>query len=98
MGIKDFMKWNKSVSALYAVGIWTMICSFGYYKYTGRYEGIGVRKEEEEEPENPYKQVYKTPHSVTTIIYKKDFVPYTTRISNFIKSFSGEPGPEDGNK
>lgn len=28
-------------------------------------------------------------------IYKKDFVPYTTRIYNFIKSFSSEPGTGD---
>ncbi|XP_072239826.1 small integral membrane protein 26-like [Leuresthes tenuis] len=98
MVIKDFMKWNKGVSAVYAIGIWTMICSFGYFKYTGRYEDMSVRKEEEEEPENPNKHIYKTPHSETTIIYKKDFVPYTTRISNLFKSFSGEPGPEDGDK
>lgn len=48
---------------------------------------------QEEEDENTV--VYKTPHSKTVITYKKDFVPYTTRIYNFIKSFSSEPGTGD---
>lgn len=48
--------------------------------------------EKPEEPEEENTVVYKTPHSKTIIIYKKDFVPYTTRIYNFIKSFSSEPG------
>lgn len=51
------------------------------------------KPEELEEGENTV--VYKTPHCKTVIIYKNDFVPYTTRIYNFIKSFSSEPGTGD---
>lgn len=48
------------------------------------------------EPTEENAVVHKTPHTKTVIIYKKDFVPYTTRIYNFIKSLSSEPG--SGNK
>ncbi|XP_035993495.1 small integral membrane protein 26-like [Fundulus heteroclitus] len=97
MSLKDPMKWNARVSAVYAVGIWTMVGSYAYFKYTGRYDDIEVRKEVEE-PLGPNQKVYKTAHSKSIISYKEGFVPYSTRIYNFIKSFSGEPGPEDSKK
>lgn len=53
------------------------------------------KPEELQETEGENTVVYKTPHSKTVIIYKKDFVPYTTRIYDFIKSFSSEPGSGD---
>lgn len=55
-------------------------------------------KEEVQEPENPNQVVYQTAHTKSIIIYKEGFVPYTTRIYNFIKSFSSEPGSGDSNK
>lgn len=42
--------------------------------------------------------MHETAHSKTVIIYKKDFVPYTTRIYNFLRPVSGEPGSGDGDK
>ncbi|KAM9363520.1 small integral membrane protein 26-like [Symphorus nematophorus] len=99
MTIKDLSKWNRRASAVYAVGIWTMIGSYAFFKYTGHYEDTPVKKEEEvPEQENPNEVVYKTAHSKTVIVYKKDFVPYTTRIYNFFKSFRSEPGSGDGDK
>ncbi|XP_040892437.1 small integral membrane protein 26-like [Toxotes jaculatrix] len=99
MPFKDALKWNKRVSAVYALGVWTMIGSYAYYKYTGRYEDTAVQKEEEvEEQENPNKVVYQTAHSKTVMVYKKDFVPYSSRIYNFITSFSSQPGTGDGEK
>ncbi|KAM9769472.1 small integral membrane protein 26-like [Menidia menidia] len=104
MAFKNLVKWNKRVSGLYALGIWTMICSFGYFKYTGHYDEMAEKIEEQKEAnevkeqEDPDTKVYRTAHSKTTIIYKKDFVPYTTRIYNLFQSFSGNPGPEDGGK
>ncbi|XP_044202489.1 small integral membrane protein 26-like [Thunnus albacares] len=95
MAFKDLAKWNTRVSAVYAVGIWTMIGSYAYYSYTGRYEDKSEKKEEVvQEPDDPNQVVHQTAHTKTVIIYKKDFVPYTTRIQNFIKSFSS--GPETG--
>lgn len=54
------------------------------------------QKKEEvvEEPADPNTHVYVTAHTRTTITYKKDFVPFTTRLYNFYKSFS-EPGAAD---
>ncbi|XP_073320809.1 small integral membrane protein 26-like [Pagrus major] len=99
MTFKDVTKWNTRMSAVYAAGIWTMIGSYAYFKYTGRLDGVPVEKGEEvQEPEDPNQVVHQTPHSKTVIIYKKDFVPYTTRIYNFIKSFSSEPGSGDNTK
>lgn len=52
-----------------------------------------MEKPSESEDENTV--VCKSAHTKSVIIYKKDFVPYTTRIYNFIKSFSSEPGTGD---
>ncbi|XP_034543737.1 small integral membrane protein 26-like [Notolabrus celidotus] len=95
MGIQDMMKWNVRASALYAVGVWTMIGSYGFLKYSGRLEDVPeVKTEDEEVPENLERVVHETAHSKTVIYYKKDFVPYHIRISNFIKSFTS--GPKTG--
>uniref|UniRef100_A0A8D3ADF0 Uncharacterized protein n=1 Tax=Scophthalmus maximus TaxID=52904 RepID=A0A8D3ADF0_SCOMX len=55
-----------------------------------------AKKEEEEEvvqeQEDPNQVVLQTTHTKTLMVYKKDFVPYTSRISKFISSFSGDPG------
>ncbi|XP_045902717.1 small integral membrane protein 26-like [Micropterus dolomieu] len=97
MTLKDMMKWNTRVSAAYAVGIWTLIGSYAFFRYTGRFEDTPVKKEEAaQEPEIANEVVYQTAHTKTLITYKKDFVPYSTRIYNFIKSFSSEPGSGDG--
>ncbi|XP_070840827.1 small integral membrane protein 26-like [Chaetodon trifascialis] len=98
MSLKDVNKWNARACALYAAGIWTMIGTYVYTVYKGAREGEPGKKEEVQVPENTNQVIYETPHSKTIIIYKKDFVPYTTRIYNFIKSFSSEPGSGDANK
>ncbi|XP_040002577.1 small integral membrane protein 26-like [Xiphias gladius] len=99
MTFKDLLKWNKRVSAVYAIGIWSMIGSYAYFRYTGRYEDTPVKKEEEvQEQEDPNQVVYQTAHTKTVLVYKKDFVPYSSRIYNFIRSFSSEPGTGDGEK
>ncbi|XP_028461585.1 small integral membrane protein 26 [Perca flavescens] len=97
MNFKEVLKWNTRLSAVYAVGIWTMVGSYAFFRYTGRYKDTPV-KEEVPEPEDPNKVVYLSDHSKTVIVYKKDFVPYSTRIYNFIKSFSSQPGSGDGDK
>ncbi|TNM85564.1 hypothetical protein fugu_007835 [Takifugu bimaculatus] len=98
MSLNDVSKWHKRMSVVYAFGVWSMIASYAFFKYTGRYDDAPVLKgkpEDQQEEEDENTVVYKTPHSKTVIIYKKDFVPYTTRIYNFIKSFSDEPGTGD---
>ncbi|GLD61118.1 small integral membrane protein 26-like protein [Lates japonicus] len=83
---------------MYALGIWTMIGSFAYFKYTGRFEDTPVKKEEVQEQEDPNQVVHRTPHNKTVITYKKDFVPYSSRIYTFIRSFSSDPGTGDNEK
>lgn len=100
MELKKLLKWNNKASVVYAVGVWTMIGSYFYFRYTGKYDDLKVQKPkaEDEERENPNQVVYETAHSKTVITYKKDFVPYGTRFMNFINSFSGGAGPEDNSK
>ncbi|XP_068452545.1 small integral membrane protein 26-like [Clinocottus analis] len=101
MDFKDVTKWNKRVSIVYAVGIWTMVGSYAYISYFGRNDDTSVKKKEEvEEPENPNQVVHQTAHCKTVIVYREDFVPYTTRISNFLRSFSAEAerGGRDGDQ
>uniref|UniRef100_A0A087XWM2 Small integral membrane protein 26 n=1 Tax=Poecilia formosa TaxID=48698 RepID=A0A087XWM2_POEFO len=97
MTIKDPIKWNYRVSAVYALGVWTILGSYAFLKYTGRLDDPVVNQKFEE-PENPNKHVYETAHSKTIIVYKEDFVPYSRRIYNFIKSLSGGSGAGDGDK
>ncbi|XP_054461265.1 small integral membrane protein 26-like [Anoplopoma fimbria] len=99
MPFRDLLKWNTRVSAVYAVGIWTMVGSYALVRFSRRHEEPPVKKEEEfQEPEDPNQVVHLTAHSKTVIVYRKDFVPYSTRIYNFLRSFSGGPERGDGDK
>ncbi|XP_076004081.1 small integral membrane protein 26-like [Genypterus blacodes] len=95
MSFKDPTKWNNAVSLMYAFGVWTMIGSYAYYKYTGQYdEKPGEKEEEVEELESPNQVVSKTAHNKTTVIYKENFVPLTARIYTFLfrgQSLNKEP-------
>uniref|UniRef100_A0A1A7YW16 Long intergenic non-protein coding RNA 493 n=1 Tax=Iconisemion striatum TaxID=60296 RepID=A0A1A7YW16_9TELE len=95
---KDLPKWNIRFSAVYAFGIWTMFGSYAYFRYTGRYQDVPAPVEEE--PDTSNKIVYESAHYKSVTIYKKDFVPYSTRLYNLIKSFSEGtgPGPGQGDK
>ncbi|XP_057699734.1 small integral membrane protein 26-like [Corythoichthys intestinalis] len=98
MTLKNLIKWNKTASRVYALGVWTMIGSFAYFHFTSGQKSTDSAKSEErkkEERKNPNEVLYETEHTKTIIIYKKDFVPYTTRIQNFIQSFTGGPGTGD---
>ncbi|XP_055014687.1 small integral membrane protein 26-like [Boleophthalmus pectinirostris] len=98
---KKVMQWNTRASAVYALGVWTMVGSYLYFKYTGKFDTPEfTQPPKTEEMENPNEVTYNTAHSKTVIVYKKDFVPYTTRIMNFIESFTGgaPPGDRDNGK
>uniref|UniRef100_A0A3P8T0P9 Small integral membrane protein 26 n=1 Tax=Amphiprion percula TaxID=161767 RepID=A0A3P8T0P9_AMPPE len=86
MQFKDAVKWNTRVSALYAAGVWGMIGSYAYFRYTGQYKDITQVEE------NPNRFVHETAHSKTVIVYKEGFVPYTTRIYNLFKYLTGGSG------
>ncbi|KAJ8001877.1 hypothetical protein DPEC_G00173960 [Dallia pectoralis] len=94
MKIKEVLKWNVRVSMLYAFGIWTMLGTYGYYQYMGRNDEKTVVEEKETLP-NPREVTIQRPHMKTTIIYKENFVPYTTRIYNFLNSHRGDAASGD---
>ncbi|XP_068178132.1 small integral membrane protein 26-like [Antennarius striatus] len=102
MSSKGVLWWNTRLSLLYAFGIWTMLGSIGYMKFSGHLEDASGKKEEEieerkeeKEAENLRQAVHDNGYFKTVVVYKKDFVPYSTRISNFISRFRREPGTED---
>ncbi|XP_061882181.1 small integral membrane protein 26-like [Entelurus aequoreus] len=95
MTLDDVQRWHKRLSAVYALGVGIMIGSYGYYRYTGRHDPPIQMEEEIPDESNPKNVFHKTAHTKTIIIYKKDFVPYTTRIYNFVQSFIGGPGSGD---
>ncbi|KAL6455879.1 hypothetical protein MHYP_G00357300 [Metynnis hypsauchen] len=80
----DAVKWNKRASMLYAVGIWTMFGTYGYYRYQHRNDPP-VEMPKEEEDTRPNVKTVKTSHLSTTIVYKEDFVPYSTRFLNLFR-------------
>ncbi|XP_051939788.1 small integral membrane protein 26-like [Hippocampus zosterae] len=99
MTLKDARKWNRCVSTVYVLGVWTMLGSVAYLYYTGRFKNSTDSAQNEEAkarvPKNPNEFIYQTPHNKTIVVYKKDFVPYTTRIYNFVQSFTGGSGTAD---
>lgn len=38
MGLRDAARWSSRAAAVYALGVWTMIGSYAYFRYTGRLE------------------------------------------------------------
>ncbi|XP_051996802.1 small integral membrane protein 26-like [Xyrauchen texanus] len=91
----DPVKWNKRASLVYAVGIWTMFGGYGYYRYMHKNDPP-IQMPMEEEDNRPNVKKYETKHSKTTIVYKENFVPYSTRFLNLFRSTS-ESSPESPN-
>lgn len=51
----------------------------------------------EEEDNRPNVKKYETAHSKTIIVYKENFVPYSTRLLNFFRNTS-ESSPDSQNQ
>ncbi|KAK5900086.1 hypothetical protein CesoFtcFv8_009495 [Champsocephalus esox] len=95
MPVNDVWKWYKRMAIVYATGVWTMVGTYAVYKYTGRLEDIPVEKEKAVPlPEDKTRLFFFTEHSKVVVVCQKDFVPYTTRIYNFISSFNNPGGDE----
>uniref|UniRef100_A0A8C9QMY7 Small integral membrane protein 26 n=1 Tax=Spermophilus dauricus TaxID=99837 RepID=A0A8C9QMY7_SPEDA len=94
--------WYRRMSMVYALGTWTLLGSAFYFcqkkKDCEVWGRMGVTATDmrgffdvstSEIPESP-KQFY-----VETIVtYKEDFVPYTTKILKYLKSWTGSSGSE----
>ncbi|KAM5178452.1 small integral membrane protein 26 [Callospermophilus lateralis] len=84
--------WYRRMSVVYALGTWTLLGSTFYFVQKKKPPGNEVEQKDvstSEIPESP-KQFY-----VETIVtYKEDFVPYTTKILEYLKSWTGSSGSE----
>ncbi|XP_076871356.1 small integral membrane protein 26-like [Brachyhypopomus gauderio] len=76
------VKWNKRASLLYAIGVWTALGSVGFYTYRHRNDPK-VEMPKEEEDARPNAKQFKSSYVSGTIVYKENFVPYSTRLLKF---------------
>ncbi|XP_043912926.1 small integral membrane protein 26 [Protopterus annectens] len=90
MKLRDLARWNMGVSLIYAVGIWTVIGTAGYVRMKRNPDSQTVKEQpsmtiasESSIEENQQKGS----RFKTTITYKENFVPYSTRLYNFVQSF-----------
>ncbi|KAJ8365844.1 hypothetical protein SKAU_G00146750 [Synaphobranchus kaupii] len=98
MNLKDVARWNVRVSMAYAVGIWTMLGSYGYYRFSLSKEE-GDKPQDTEDKEEPIENLSteegeekpKGFQTKSTIRYRENFVPYSTRLFNYLKTLNGGP-------
>ncbi|CAD7669704.1 unnamed protein product [Nyctereutes procyonoides] len=85
--------WYRRMSGLYAVGAWTTLGSF-IYLGRKKSKSPGDEVEQKDVSRNEMLEPPKGFYMETIVTYKEDFVPVTDRILNFLKSWTGGPGPE----
>ncbi|KAL2076286.1 hypothetical protein ACEWY4_028118 [Coilia grayii] len=93
----DVFKWNKRASMMYAFGAWTIFGSLIYYKYSHKDDPF-VASQPGEEVDKPNVKKYETTHNKTTIVYKEDFVPYSTRLINFFTGSKPSAAPKESDE
>uniref|UniRef100_A0A8C3W8B4 Small integral membrane protein 26 n=1 Tax=Catagonus wagneri TaxID=51154 RepID=A0A8C3W8B4_9CETA len=86
------LAWYRRMSVVYGLGAWTLLGSLFLWskkKDTPPGEEIEQKNmstiELSESPKGFYVE--------TIVTYKEDFVPITSRIINYLKSWTGGPGP-----
>ncbi|XP_062400874.1 small integral membrane protein 26-like [Sardina pilchardus] len=90
MPISDVFKWKKRASLMYAIGAWTVCGSLAYYKYYNIEPLVTATPVEEDKG---IVEKYKGDYHKTTVVYREDFVPYSSRLLNFLKGPSTEDSP-----
>lgn len=95
--------WYRRMSAVYALGAWTLLGSLFFLsgkksKLSGdEVEQKDVSTNEIPEQSGEINEITELPKGFyveTIVTYKEDFVPITDKILNFWKSWTGGPGPE----
>nr|XP_045013441.1 small integral membrane protein 26 [Jaculus jaculus] len=91
--------WYRRMSMVYAIGVWSLLGSL--FLLNKREKESGDEVEKKDDPANevlvttseihePLKGLY-----VETIVtYRKDYVPLSEKIHNYLKSWTGGSGPE----
>ncbi|XP_028676566.1 small integral membrane protein 26-like [Erpetoichthys calabaricus] len=88
--MKSAFKWNVRASLVYAIGIWTMFGSMVYFNYGKKWntdEGKKSPFDMEAEESDNLKVMKISPNFVVTATYKENYVPLTSRIAKYLKSF-----------
>uniref|UniRef100_A0A4X2K897 Small integral membrane protein 26 n=1 Tax=Vombatus ursinus TaxID=29139 RepID=A0A4X2K897_VOMUR len=97
--------WYRRMSLVYLVGTWTMlgsICLSSWKRKQPLAKEEALKDEDlAEEEELKDKDSVEKPepkrgfYVETIVTYKENFVPYSTRLSNYWKSWSNGPGPSE---
>ncbi|XP_075867280.1 small integral membrane protein 26 [Microcebus murinus] len=85
--------WYRRMSAVYAVGIWTLLGSV-YLMNRKKDKPPGDEVEQKDVSTNELLEPPKGFYVETVVTYREDFVPVAEKILNYLKSWTGGPGPE----
>ncbi|XP_072490652.1 small integral membrane protein 26 [Notamacropus eugenii] len=93
--------WYRRMSLVYLIGAWTTVGSI-FLSAWKRKEALAkvdedlAKEESLKDKDSAEKPEPKRGFYVETIVtYKENFVPYTTRLYNYWKSWSNGPGPSE---
>ncbi|XP_072907510.1 small integral membrane protein 26-like [Hemitrygon akajei] len=92
MKLKDITRWNTRVSMVYAIGIWTLFGTYAFLQMKSKKEKA-AGEISAEDPQNEdqiteeLKRKTKRDFMETRVVVKEDFIPFSTRIYNYGKSF-----------
>ncbi|XP_037667743.1 small integral membrane protein 26 [Choloepus didactylus] len=87
--------WYRRMCALYAIGAWSLVGSLFFYY--GQKKSKPLECEEVEQKDVSTFELPEPPKGFyveTIVTYKEDFVPITDKILNYLKSWTGGPGPK----
>ncbi|XP_078262051.1 uncharacterized protein LOC144597022 [Rhinoraja longicauda] len=113
MKMKEVARWNVGVSLVYAVGIWTMFGAYAYLQFKRKREKAMIESsteistvsseatlpQEHEMSDEPQKKT-KRRFMEENVVVKEGFIPFSSRIYNYAKSFydgSSDNSTEKGN-
>ncbi|XP_067844483.1 small integral membrane protein 26-like isoform X2 [Heptranchias perlo] len=99
MNLKEIARWNVRVSLVYALGIWTMLGTYGFFQLKKKREQAIIGSSAEDsaatyqeelqtnvEPEKKTKKEFVD----TNVVLKENFVPFSSRIYSYGKSVFGD--------
>ncbi|XP_042189255.1 uncharacterized protein LOC103181675 [Callorhinchus milii] len=114
MGVRDIARWNVRVSLLYAVGVWTMLGSYGFFEMKRRREKRSTSTAPPSAPPpeptcteelREELQTNTVPEEdpvkttiATAITLKENYEPLSSRIYRYILGYSDKPGEENNSE
>ncbi|KAM6144348.1 small integral membrane protein 26 [Erethizon dorsatum] len=94
---RQALAWYRRLSVVYGLGTWTLFGSLFYF--------YGKKKTPSESPEVEQNDLPRSESEIeleplkgfyveTIVLYKEDYVPFTERIHNIVKKWTGDSGSE----